>query len=185
MVAEAGRGTPPSDEDDTVPALNVPACPGSAADAVPATAEHCEVQPTAYAPGTSVRAQSTGTAYRVDKLLFDASALPGSAQIFNNHIPVDPVLFGAVAVTKSTPMVNVTRGALVPYTITATNTYPIELQDIGVIAPGAPRPEWRSPGSPSAATKAVPCSAPPVQAAARSPPELPSPGPRAQQPWRD
>ena len=43
------------------------------------------------------------------------------------------MLDGAVAITKTTPMVNVTRGELVPYTITVTNTYPIDLQDIGVI----------------------------------------------------
>ena len=55
------------------------------------------------------------------------------AQIFNNHIPVDPILEGAVAITKTTPMVNVTRGQMVPYTITVSNTYPIALQDVAVI----------------------------------------------------
>ncbi|MDH3642064.1 MAG: hypothetical protein OES38_08195, partial [Gammaproteobacteria bacterium] len=120
-------------EDDTTPALNVPVCPGSADDAVPATAAHCEVQAIEFAPGTSVRAQTPGTAYRVARLIFDDGDQPGSAQIFNNHIPVDPVLEGAVAITKTTPMVNINRGQLVPYTITVTNTYPVELQDIGVI----------------------------------------------------
>jgi uncharacterized repeat protein (TIGR01451 family) len=100
---------------------------------VPATAEHCEVQAFEFAPGTAVRAQSAGTAYRVSRLVFDSSVEPGSAQIFNNHIPVDPVLEGAVGISKTTPMVNVTRGQLVPYTITVTNTYPIDLQDIGVV----------------------------------------------------
>ncbi|MFN7244948.1 MAG: SdrD B-like domain-containing protein, partial [Dietzia cercidiphylli] len=33
-----------------------------------------------------------------------------------------PILEGAIQVTKTTPMVNVTRGGLVPYTITARNT---------------------------------------------------------------
>jgi len=120
-------------EDNATPPFNVPTCPGSPDDAVPATSEHCEVQPFEFAPGTAVRAQSPGTAYRVSKLVFDSSGRPGSAQIFNNHIPVDPVLVGAVGITKTTPMVNVTRGQMVPYTITVTNTYPIDLQDIGVV----------------------------------------------------
>jgi uncharacterized repeat protein (TIGR01451 family) len=46
----------------------------------------------------------------------------GSAQILNNHIPLDPVQQGAIMMTKTSPMVNVSRGDLVPYTITATNT---------------------------------------------------------------
>jgi uncharacterized repeat protein (TIGR01451 family) len=53
----------------------------------------------------------------------------GSAPILNNHIPLDPVSAGAILVTKTTPMVNVARGDLVPYTITATNTLP------GTLAP--------------------------------------------------
>jgi uncharacterized repeat protein (TIGR01451 family) len=48
---------------------------------------------------------------------------PGaSANVVNNNIPIDPVLQGAIVVTKTTPMVNVSRGGLVPYTITARNT---------------------------------------------------------------
>lgn len=46
----------------------------------------------------------------------------GSAEILNNHIPLDPVLVGgAILVTKTTPKVNVAKGDLVPYSITATN----------------------------------------------------------------
>lgn len=46
----------------------------------------------------------------------------GSSEILNNHIPLDPVLAGgAILVTKTTPKVNVAKGDLVPYTITATN----------------------------------------------------------------
>jgi uncharacterized repeat protein (TIGR01451 family) len=48
---------------------------------------------------------------------------PGaSANVVNNNIPIDPVLEGAIIVTKTTPMVNANRGGLVPYTITARNT---------------------------------------------------------------
>ena len=44
-----------------------------------------------------------------------------SANVINNHIPLDPILSGALTLTKTTPLVNVTRGDLVPYTITARN----------------------------------------------------------------
>lgn len=45
----------------------------------------------------------------------------GSAPILNNHMPLDPIQGNALAVTKTTPMVNVTRGDLVPYTVTVAN----------------------------------------------------------------
>jgi len=65
---------------------------------------------------------------------------PGtSANLVNNHIPVDPILSGAITVTKTTPMVNVSRGDLVPYTITVANTLNAQLGDIDVrdlIPPG-------------------------------------------------
>lgn len=48
---------------------------------------------------------------------------PGlSANVVNNNIPLDPILEGAIEVTKTTPMVNVVRGGLVPYVVTARNT---------------------------------------------------------------
>lgn len=44
-----------------------------------------------------------------------------SADLVNNHIPLDPITSGAFTVQKSTPMTNVSRGDLVPYTVTVTN----------------------------------------------------------------
>jgi uncharacterized repeat protein (TIGR01451 family) len=65
---------------------------------------------------------------------------PGtSAAVVNNHIPIDPVLGGAIIVTKTTPLVNVTRGDLVPYTITMTNTLSATLTNIDardIVPPG-------------------------------------------------
>ena len=40
--------------------------------------------------------------------MLDGTRVPGSSQLFNNHIPVDPMLTGVVAVTKTTPLMNVT-----------------------------------------------------------------------------
>lgn len=56
-----------------------------------------------------------------------------SANVINNHIPLDPILGGAIRITKTTPMVNVSKGGLVPYTITATNTMGVTLAPIDVV----------------------------------------------------
>lgn len=61
---------------------------------------------------------------------FAFGAVP--AQIAHNHIPLDPVLGGALRVVKTTPMLNVMRGALVPYTIAVTNTLNAPLTGIAV-----------------------------------------------------
>jgi uncharacterized repeat protein (TIGR01451 family) len=118
-VAGYSQLIPPTSGPSTA-AFSVPACPGSANDAIPGTTERCEVQVSEFAPPVSVPLRSVGTAYHVH-LTLDDSFVPGSAQIFNNHIPLDPELGAALAITKTTPMVNVTRGQLVPYTITVRN----------------------------------------------------------------
>lgn len=59
--------------------------------------------------------------------------------ILNNHIPLDPILGGAIVMTKNTPKVNVTRGELVPYTLTARNTLSSAVPNIAIedqIPPG-------------------------------------------------
>jgi hypothetical protein len=73
-----------------------------------------------------------GTGYHLH-LSLDASQVPGSSQIFNNHIPLDHVLDGAVAVRKTTPSLNVSRGQLVPYEITIGNELGAELPDLGIV----------------------------------------------------
>jgi large repetitive protein len=112
--------------------FSVPTCPGSPDDAIPATAQRCEVQTSELAPVPSVRARSAGTTYHVH-LTLDDSLVPGSSQIFNNHIPLDPVLDGALAITKTTPMLNVTRGQLVPYAITMRNVMGMPVQDVRLV----------------------------------------------------
>lgn len=56
----------------------------------------------------------------------------GSAPILNNHIPLDPVTGAGVAMTKTTPMVNVARGELVPYTLGASNGNPAPVNGVVV-----------------------------------------------------
>jgi large repetitive protein len=118
-IAGYSQIIPPASSASTA-AFSVPACPASSNDAIPSTATYCEVQPSEFAPAASVPARSTGTTYYV-RLRLDNSQMPGTSQIFNNHIPLDPELAGSLAVSKTTPLLNVSRGQQVPYTITVNN----------------------------------------------------------------
>jgi large repetitive protein len=122
---------PPASDAATAP-FSVPACPASADDANMATAQHCEVQVAEFAPPVAVRARAAGTRYRMH-FSFDDGSVPGSAQIFNNHIPLDPDLQGVLQLSKTTPMLNVTRGQMIPYTITYTNVTDVPLFDVALV----------------------------------------------------
>lgn len=113
-------------------AFSVPACLGGIDDAVPATANHCEVQTFASAPATSIALRTPGTDYQLN-LTLSNGLLPGQSQIFNNHIPLDPELDQAVSISKVSSLINVTRGELVPYTITVNNSLPVPLTDVAII----------------------------------------------------
>jgi uncharacterized repeat protein (TIGR01451 family) len=130
-VAGNSQIIPPASSASTA-AFSVPTCPGTAADAIPGTAQFCEAQPSPFAPAASVAARSAGTTYYVH-LLLDGSQIPGSSQIFNNHIPLDPQLLGLLTVTKTTSVRNVTRGQLVPYTITANNHSGQMVTDVTIV----------------------------------------------------
>jgi uncharacterized repeat protein (TIGR01451 family) len=79
-----------------------------------------------------VRPRTDGTRYHLH-FLFDDSQVPGSSQIYNNHIPLDPDLQGLLSMTKTTPMMNVSRGQLVPYVITYTNVTQVPLFDVSIV----------------------------------------------------
>jgi uncharacterized repeat protein (TIGR01451 family) len=79
-----------------------------------------------------VLARTAGTSYHAHLTLAD-NQMPGSSQLFNNHIAVDPVLAGAVAITKTTPSQSVSRGQLVPYEITVRNTLGIILDQLSIV----------------------------------------------------
>ncbi len=128
-LAGVSRVVPPVTSGDTA-SFPVPSCPGSAADAVPTTPGHCEAQRSGELPGASVPA-GAATAYYLHLGLDNLQ--PGYGQIFNNHIAVDPTLDTALAITKGSPLVNATRGELVPYTITLRNTLGVALNDLSVI----------------------------------------------------
>jgi uncharacterized repeat protein (TIGR01451 family) len=113
-------------------AFIVPTCPASIDDAVPATTQHCEVAASELQPAGPVAPGTTATNYHLH-LLFDDSLVPGSSQIYNNHIPLDLDLDESVVITKTTPMVNVARGQLVPYVITVANGVAVNLTDVTVV----------------------------------------------------
>jgi uncharacterized repeat protein (TIGR01451 family) len=122
---------PPTSDTSTLP-FDVPSCPASVNDAVLTTTQTCEAQPSEFAPPTSVQARSAGTNYH-SFLRLDSSQSPGSSQLFNNHIPLDPRLDGAVSVSKTTPKLNVVRGDLVPYIITVNNSFGADLFDVNIV----------------------------------------------------
>ena len=122
----------PAASDATTAAFSVPSCPASGNDVIPATALFCEVQNSEFAPATSVPARTAGTVYYLH-LALDDSQVPGSSQIFNNHIPLDPDVSGALAITKTTPLRNVSRGQLIPYVITVSNAAGLPLTDVAIV----------------------------------------------------
>ena len=122
----------PPQSDASSPAFSVPACLGSANDANPTTADLCEVVALETAPPSSIAAGSPGTHYYLH-LVLDNNQMPGESQLFNNHIPLDPVLDDAVAISKTAGRVNVSRGEMVPYVITVNNTYVLSLQDQSIV----------------------------------------------------
>lgn len=113
-------------------AFDVSTCPSGMSDAIPGTTERCEAQPSEFPPPVSVPARSAGTTYYLH-LRLDDNGMPGSSQIFDNHIPLDLDLGEALAISKTTPKKNVIRGELVPYTITLRNLSGLQLRDVRVV----------------------------------------------------
>ncbi|MBU1425291.1 MAG: DUF11 domain-containing protein [Gammaproteobacteria bacterium] len=126
-VANASVVIPPQSSATTA-AFSVPGCLGTANDAVPGTPNHCEAVNFETAPPTSIAAGSAGTRYHLH-LLLSNTQVPGESQLFNNHIPIDPDLSDSVAITKTAARVTVSRGEMVPYTITVNNNYVLMLNN--------------------------------------------------------
>jgi uncharacterized repeat protein (TIGR01451 family) len=118
-----------------------------------------KVQATATAPAASTAAHvpascpaSTGISFlngsttTLYYLNFNISTkTPVSGNVIDNHIPVDPmILGGAIVMTKTTPLVNVTRGGLVPYTLTATNSLAAPMLNVDVLDQMPPGFKFRS-----------------------------------------
>jgi len=129
-VAGESKLIPATSDAATAP-FSVPACAGSIYDALPSV-PYCEAQSSEFAPPASVPAGGTGTRYFLN-LTLDGTAVPGSSQIYNNHIPLDPQLAGVFSITKTTPLRYVTRGQLIPYTITIGKVLGASMQGVRLV----------------------------------------------------
>ena len=121
----------PASSNANTPAFSVPGCAGGGNDAVPATNDHCEAQTSELLPSLAVAPGTAATNYYLN-LHLDNTQVPRDSQLFNNHIPLDPDLGQALAITKKAAKLNVVRGDLVPYTITIQNTLPVPLNNVNV-----------------------------------------------------
>src|SRR5580765_1001996 len=130
FVAGESLLIPAASNASTAP-FSVTTCPGSLQDALPGV-PFCEAQASEFAPPSSVPPRSAGTKYYLN-LTLDGTAVPGSNQIYNNHIPVDTQIAAAFSITKTTPLLNVTRGQLVPYTITIGNVQDASMQGVQIV----------------------------------------------------
>ncbi|WP_159435993.1 DUF11 domain-containing protein [Microbulbifer donghaiensis] len=130
-VAGESAIIPPQTDEDTA-GFDVAACLGSTADRLPGTPDHCEAQLSELPPPLDVDARDELTDYYL-RLTLDDNRIPGESQLFNNHIAVDPQLDGALSITKTAALLNVTRSQLVPYTITFGNTLPVPLTDLRLV----------------------------------------------------
>jgi uncharacterized repeat protein (TIGR01451 family) len=131
-VAGPSRLIPPVTHEATA-AYDVATC---AADAVPATTGYCEAYGSAVAPGLAVPASQISH-YLHLKL---SNPEPVHNQAYNNNLFVDTPLAETVSITKTSSLVNVGRGQLVPYTIKVTNTRAgttlTDLQIVDTLPPG-------------------------------------------------
>src|SRR6478609_960388 len=130
FVAGESLLIPAASNASTAP-FSVPGCPGGLQDALPGV-PFCEAQASEFAPPFSVPPRSAGTKYYLN-LTLDGTAVPGSNQIYNNHIPVDTQIAGSFSISKTTPLLNVTRGQLVPYTITIGNVQDASMQGVQIV----------------------------------------------------
>jgi uncharacterized repeat protein (TIGR01451 family) len=122
---------PPTSGPSTA-AFDVPLCRGGVDDALTGTPDHCEVQVSEFAPTLAERARSPGTRYHAH-LKLDDVLIPGTSQLYNNHIPVDPDLQGVIEISKTTPLLNVVRGQMVPYVITYRNVTDVPMFDVSIV----------------------------------------------------
>lgn len=89
-------------------------------------------------PGPPTGAQPTTYFVR-----FEFTGL-ANANVIQNHIPIDPITSGAIVLVKTAPRLNVSRGDLVPYRITATNTLPGTVPNINLVDTIPPGFRYRS-----------------------------------------
>ena len=138
--------TPPPGRYTPGESVLIPACAGSLTVGpipAPAVVQASTSAPAATVPNVSgacpASSASLAATANTTQYFYGLLLSPTSAAVVDNNIPIDPILGGALVVTKTTPMVNVSVGDLVPYTITATNTLNATLTNVDLrdlIPPG-------------------------------------------------
>jgi len=138
--------TPPPGRYTPGESVLIPACAGSLTVGpipAPAVVQASTSAPAATVPNVSgacpASSASLAATANTTQYFYGLLLSPASAVVVDNNIPIDPILGGALVVTKTTPMVNVSVGDLVPYTITATNTLNATLTNVDLrdlIPPG-------------------------------------------------
>lgn len=126
------------------PSTMIPVCSPDSLDVTAGSNDPERIQQGITAPAGNVPMHNPnacvgGTGPNTTQYYFEFKIGPGSKNIINNHIPLDPILGGAIVMTKTTPKVNVVRGEMVPYVLTATNTLTSTLVNVAVedqIPPG-------------------------------------------------
>jgi uncharacterized repeat protein (TIGR01451 family) len=131
------------------PSTMIPVCTASLA--VGATPDPALVQTSNTPPGTGVTAHNPAAcpgipAGAVTTQYYSSFVITAgvSASVVNNHIPLDPILGGAIVMTKTTPMTTISKGGLIPYTVTATNTLSATLTNINIVDRIPPGFRYRS-----------------------------------------
>ncbi|MEN8140314.1 MAG: isopeptide-forming domain-containing fimbrial protein [Thermodesulfobacteriota bacterium] len=120
-----------SGSDATTAPYSIPVCPN---DAVAGGIDSCQAAPSALMAPVDVAPNSAATTYYLHLTLNDdPGTVPENSQPFQNHIPLDPELESAVAITKTSSALNVSKGALVPYTITVNNIYGVPLYGLSIV----------------------------------------------------
>ncbi|MBA3581949.1 MAG: DUF11 domain-containing protein [Gammaproteobacteria bacterium] len=108
--------------------LQVSSCTAGASnvDTLPVPAGYCDPQVQADAPSSAIQ-PGIGTRY------FDDINLAAAGDVLtHHHVPLDPARLGAVQITKTSPLTNVVRGQLVPYTITVYNPATYDLSGMQI-----------------------------------------------------
>jgi uncharacterized repeat protein (TIGR01451 family) len=96
-------------------------------------------------PDMAVQPQATvPTGVQATTYYLNFSLNGGSANVIHNHLPIDPILGGAIRISKTSPLLNVSKGDLVPYTIEATNTLAAVIPNIDLVDQLPPGFKYRS-----------------------------------------
>lgn len=124
--------TPPADGaySPVTPSTRITVCPGTYT--VGSTPDPMLISTFDGAPPASAITSCTVGLNSTAYYLSFALTAGVSANVVNNNLPLDPILKGAIVVTKTTPMRDVTRGGLVPYTITAKNVLSSAVQNVAI-----------------------------------------------------